>query len=44
MLKAQFNLAMAYGADPNYGPAKEIDQLRKVIANTNQTLRQRASP
>src|SRR4029077_6060326 len=22
MLKAQFNLAMAYGADPNYGPAK----------------------
>ena len=31
MLKAQFNLAMAYGADPNYGPAKEIDQLRKVL-------------
>jgi len=23
---------MAYGADPNYGPAKEIEQLRKVIA------------
>jgi tetratricopeptide (TPR) repeat protein len=32
MLKAQFNLAMAYGADPSYGPAKEIEQLRKVVA------------
>ena len=31
LLKAQFNLAVAYGADPNYGPTKEIDQLRKVI-------------
>src|SRR6266404_5923334 len=31
LVKAQFNLAVAYGADPSYGPAKEIDQLRKVI-------------
>jgi tetratricopeptide (TPR) repeat protein len=31
-LKAQFNLAEAYGADPNFGPAKQIEQLRKVIA------------
>jgi tetratricopeptide (TPR) repeat protein len=31
-LKAQFNLAEAYGADPDFGPAKEVDQLRKVIA------------
>ncbi len=31
LLKAQFNLAVAYGADPSYGPAKEIEQLRKVI-------------
>lgn len=32
LLKAQFNLAVAYGADSNYGPTKEIDQLHKVIA------------
>jgi len=31
-LKAQFNLAVAYGANANYGLAKEIEQLRKVIA------------
>jgi len=31
-MKAQFNLAEAYGADPTYGPAKEVEQLRKVIA------------
>ena len=30
-VKAQFNLAAAYGASPNQG-AKEIEQLRKVIA------------
>src|SRR2546430_9504244 len=32
-LKAQFNLAVAYGQNPSYGPAKEIEQLRKVIAS-----------
>src|SRR5207248_1279019 len=32
-LKAQFNLAVAYGANANYGLAKEIEQLRKVIAS-----------
>jgi tetratricopeptide (TPR) repeat protein len=31
-VKAQFNLAMAYGANPSHGPAKQIEQLRKVIA------------
>ena len=31
-VKAQFNLAQAYGASPSHGPAKEIEQLRKVIA------------
>src|SRR5437660_1311091 len=31
LLKAQFNLAVAYGEDPRYGPAKEIEQLRRVI-------------
>ena len=31
-VKAQFNLAVAYGASPSRGPAKEIEQLRKVIA------------
>jgi tetratricopeptide (TPR) repeat protein len=30
--KAQFNLAVAYGAGSSAGPAKEIEQLRKVIA------------
>src|SRR5207245_8827298 len=33
LLKAQFNLAVAYGGDPSYGPAKEIEQLRKVIVS-----------
>src|SRR5439155_24821205 len=28
-VKAQFNLAVAYGASPNGGPAREIEQLRK---------------
>ena len=31
-VKAQFNLAVAYGASPALGAAKEIEQLRKVIA------------
>lgn len=31
LVKAQFNLAMAYGASPKYGPAKEIELLRKVL-------------
>ncbi len=30
-VKAHFNLALAYGASPSRGPAKEIEQLRKVI-------------
>ena len=30
-VKAQFNLAIAYGASPDHGPAKEIEQLRKVV-------------
>jgi tetratricopeptide (TPR) repeat protein len=37
LLKAQFNLAVAYGVDARYGPTKEIEQLRKVIA-TEPTL------
>jgi len=32
LLKAQFNLAVAYGSDPSSGLAKEIEQLRKVVA------------
>ncbi len=31
-VKAQFNLAVAYGASPSRGVVKEIEQLRKVIA------------
>jgi tetratricopeptide (TPR) repeat protein len=31
-VKAQFNLATAYGANPKYGAAKEIELLQKVIA------------
>ena len=31
-VKAQFNLATAYGASPKYGSGKEIELLRKVIA------------
>ena len=30
-VKAQFNLAVAYGSSPNHGPAREIEQLRKVL-------------
>jgi tetratricopeptide (TPR) repeat protein len=30
-VEAQFNLATAYGSSPQFGPAKEIEQLRKVI-------------
>ena len=30
-VKAQFNLAIAYGASPDLGSAKEIEQLRKVV-------------
>jgi tetratricopeptide (TPR) repeat protein len=32
LVKAQFNLAEAYGANPSRGPVKQIEQLRKVIA------------
>jgi tetratricopeptide (TPR) repeat protein len=31
-VKAQFNLATAYAASPSHGAAKEVEQLRKVIA------------
>jgi tetratricopeptide (TPR) repeat protein len=31
-VKAQFNLAVAYGASPSRGLTKEIEQLRRVIA------------
>jgi tetratricopeptide (TPR) repeat protein len=31
-VKAQFNLAIAYAANANYGSAKQIEQLRKVIS------------
>jgi len=31
LVRAQFNLATAYGASPKYGPAKEIELLRKVL-------------
>jgi tetratricopeptide (TPR) repeat protein len=31
-IKAQFNLAVAYGSSPTAGVAKEIEQLRKLIA------------
>jgi len=30
-VKARFNLAAAYGAAPAQGPAKQIEQLRKVV-------------
>ena len=30
-VKAQFNLALAYSSSPAHGPAKEIEQLRKVL-------------
>ena len=33
-VKAQFNLATAYGASPKYGSAKEIELLQKVIATS----------
>lgn len=32
LVKAQFNLAEAYGNSPSRGPQKQIEQLRKVIA------------
>jgi tetratricopeptide (TPR) repeat protein len=32
LVKAQFNLAEAYGSNPNHGPAKQIELLCKVIA------------
>src|SRR5437762_13365454 len=32
LLKAQFNLAVAYSSDPSSGSGKEIEQLRKVVA------------
>jgi tetratricopeptide (TPR) repeat protein len=31
-VKAQFNLAVAYAASPNHAQAKEVEQLRKVVA------------
>ena len=32
LLKAQFNLAEAYGNSPSHGSAKQIEQLRKIIS------------
>jgi tetratricopeptide (TPR) repeat protein len=32
LLKAQFNLAEAYGNSPSHGTAKQIEQLRKIIS------------
>ena len=32
LIKAQFNLAEAYGNSPSHGPAKQIEQLRKIIS------------
>jgi tetratricopeptide (TPR) repeat protein len=32
LIKAQFNLAEAYGNSPSYGAAKQIEQLRKIIS------------
>jgi tetratricopeptide (TPR) repeat protein len=31
--KAQYNLALAYEASPQHGPARAIDQLRKVLSS-----------
>jgi tetratricopeptide (TPR) repeat protein len=33
-VKAQFNLAEAYGNSPKYGTAKQVEQLRKIISIT----------
>jgi tetratricopeptide (TPR) repeat protein len=33
LLKAGYNLALAYEASPRHGPARAIDQLRKVLAS-----------
>jgi len=32
LIRAQFNLAEAYAASPSHGPAKQIEQLRKVVS------------
>jgi tetratricopeptide (TPR) repeat protein len=32
LLKAQYNLALAYEASPRHGPAKAVEQLRKLLA------------
>ena len=32
LLKAQYNLALAYETNPKYGPAKAVEQLQKLIA------------
>src|SRR5262249_3883627 len=32
LLKAQYNLALAYEASPQHGPAKAVEQLRKLLA------------
>lgn len=32
LIKAQFNLAEAYGNSPSHGSAKQIEQLRKIIS------------
>ena len=33
LVKAEFNLAEAYGSNPKHGPTKQIELLRKVIAS-----------
>ena len=32
LIKSRFNLAEAYGNSPSHGPAKQIEQLRKIIS------------
>ncbi len=32
LLKAHYNLAIAYGSSPNHGTAKEIEELRRLLA------------
>jgi tetratricopeptide (TPR) repeat protein len=33
-VKARYNLALAYGSNGNYGPDKELEELKKVLAAT----------
>jgi tetratricopeptide (TPR) repeat protein len=35
LLKAQYNLALAYEASPGHGPVRAIDRLRKLLAAEN---------